>query len=167
MNIETFCLIVGILTVIDFCVFIFGWEDNDSKLFWFSLVALAVGIFLFIYPLNRIEKSPYERPDKPYVTREIMCLADNNMISGRIYLRSGYINENHHYLYGYKTASGGMKTQKVRADTAVVFFNDDIEPCAKWYEETRRLWFLTDTRITCDIYVPTDSLAADYTIDLQ
>lgn len=160
-----------VLTVICMIVALFGflicWVEDSYKGtgIWFAV--LIIGFFLCLYPACRIEKTPYERPDKPYVTHEIMCLADNNMLSGRIYLRSGYINENHHYLYGYKTASGGMKTQKVRADTAVVYFNDDVNPSAKWYEETRRLWFLTDTRITCDIYVPTDSLAADYTIDLQ
>lgn len=167
MNIGTFMLLDGLFMGVAFITLLCGAFDDNNKIFGISFAALIIGVFLFFYPLIDIQKSPYERPDKPYVTHEIMCLADNNMLSGRIYLRSGYINENHHYLYGYKTASGGMKTQKVRADTAVVYFNDDVNPSAKWYEETRRLWFLTDTRITCDIYVPTDSLAADYTIDLQ
>lgn len=80
---------------------------------------------------------------------------------------SGYINEKFTYVYGYKTIGGGMKIQKAGEDTTTVYFRDDIAPCAKWYEETRSYWFVKETRYTCDIFVPTDSLDARITIDLQ
>jgi hypothetical protein len=80
---------------------------------------------------------------------------------------SGYINEKFTYVYGYKTVGGGMKIQKAGEDTTTVYFRDDIEPCAKWYEETRKFWFVEETRYTCDIFVPTDSLETSITIDLK
>ena len=166
MNIGVFILIMLFVAGGAFIVFFCSALEENNKAFKWSLIVLALSIFMMFYPIAKM--GPYERPaEGPYVTHELMCLADANMMSGRIYLRSGYISEHHHYLYGYKTAAGGMKTQKVKADSTVVFFTDDVEPCAKWYEETQRFWFLTSKRYTCDIYVPTDSLVADYTIDLQ
>ena len=150
-------LIVGVVMAV-------GGSDALSVVF----LALAFAcLILFIISGCSVGNADYERAEDPYVTHEIMCLNDNSMMTGRFYLRSGYIDENLHYLYGYKTVYGGMKTQKVNAKIATVYFDDSVEPCAKWYKETQRWWFLTDTSYSCDIYVPTDSLDVGYTIDLQ
>lgn len=167
MHVETFMLImVGCMAIAFVALLICCLAENGKYFLTWLAILLMSGLLFFAAPAQ-MHKQPYERPHEPYVTHEIMCLADNNLMSTRFYLYGGYINEEHHYLYGYKTSAGGMKTQKVKADTAMVFFDDDVIPCAKWYEETRQMWFLVETRITCDIYVPTDSLAVDYTIDLQ
>ena len=110
---------------------------------------------------------PYERESTPYVTHRVMALADGSAIQGRIYMHSSYINEKHCYTYGYEAINGGMKIQRVNSDKTVVFFTDSVEPCAKWYKETKRFWYCGRERYTCDIYLPTDALVADYSIDLQ
>lgn len=146
--------------------FVFSLCEDGMKSV-INLVICIVSCFLLFYPMFKADGINYERSEKPYVTHEIMALADNNMMSGRIYMRSGYIDEAHHYLYGYKNHQGGMKTQKVKADNAVVFFTDDVNPCAKWYKETKNFWYMNYEKYTCDIYLPTDALVADYKIDLQ
>jgi hypothetical protein len=148
--------------------------DNDNKgcrvggiIFLIGLVLLG----LFMFASIKSEKLAWDRPESPYVTHSIIALSDGNEIEGRfrggLYCMSGYINEEFTYVYGYRTAYGGMKIQKVSADSAVVYFTDDIEPCAKWYKETKKFWWSTRERYTCDIYVPTDSLKAGITIDLE
>ena len=131
------------------------------------LIAGTILTLLFLIPIFGINNSSWEMPDEPYVTHDIMALQDSTMMSGRIYMRSGYINEDHTYLYGYKTSMGGMKTQKVRAEIATVYFTDDVEPHAEWFELTRSFWYHNNTKYQCDIYIPTGSLVEGYAIDLQ
>lgn len=134
------------------------------------VIIAAICFFSEMYVMNKIENQPWNRPD-PYVTHTIVALQDGNEVNGKIngsrYSISGYINEKFMYVYGYKSVGGGMKIQKASAKNTVVYFNDDITPNAKWYKEARRFWWLEEERYTCDIFIPTDSLQADITIDLQ
>lgn len=161
-----FLILLGVLFV-GLISGIWAGMENCYGLACAFLVLVPVCLILFPIAGCQVSEADYERAEEPYVTHEVMCLNDNSMMSGRFYLRSGYIDENLYYLYGYKTSSGGMKTQKVKANITTVYFDDSVEPCAKWYKETQQWWFLTNTTYSCDIYVPTDSLVADYTIDLQ
>lgn len=147
---------------------------EEPKAFIIGLVVTLISTLLFasfLVSIERCEKQPWERAEEPYVTHTIIALTDGNEIDGKFrgsrYCMSGYINEKFTYVYGYKTASGGMKIQKAGADAATVYFNDDIEPCAKWYRWTRKFWWCEQEKTTCDIYVPTDSLEANITIDLE
>lgn len=60
-----------------------------------------------------------------------------------------------------------MKSQEVDASIATVYFTDEIAPQAKWYKTHRSFWWENQTKYQCDIYIPSDSLVADYTVDLQ
>lgn len=162
-----------ILGVIALAVMLGGNIEHDKAATRIGRNMLIVAIIMFcleIYACEKCVKQPWKRED-PYVVHTVMALADGNEINGRFnrrrYCMSGYINEKYTYVYGYKTAGGGMKIQKAGEDTTVVYFRDDITPCAKWYEETKTFWWEKRTRYTCDIYVPTDSLQAGITIDLQ
>lgn len=148
--------------------------DNSDKgctvggiMFLISVVLIG----LVIFASCKCEKQPWERPEDPYVTHSIIALSDGNEIEGKFkggrYCMSGYINEKFTYVYGYETVGGGMKIQKAGADIAVVYFRDDVAPCAKWYKETKTYWWCERSRYTCDIYVPRDSLEASITIDLE
>lgn len=150
-----------------------GVVENSNKAFGVGLVMIVIGAILFglfMFAQVKCEKQAWKRED-PYVIHTIIALSDGNEIDGKIhssrYCMSGYINEKFTYVYGYQTANGGMKIQKAGADSTVVYFRDDIEPCAKWYKETRSFWWCTQTRYTCEIFVPTDSLEASITIDLE
>lgn len=135
----------------------------------FALAAIIFGVMG--YATKQCDEAPWQRED-PYVVHTVMALSDGNEVNGRLYrsgryCMSGYINEKYTYVYGYKTAGGGMKIQKAGEDTTTVYLRDDMQPCAKWYKETKSFWWVKMERYTCDIYVPTDSLQAGITIDLQ
>lgn len=161
-------MIIG--CVIGLCA-IFDGSDKAGNI---GLVIALIGVLLFclfLFAVGRCEKQPWERAEEPYVTHTIIALSDGNEIDGKFrggrYCMSGYINEKFTYVYGYKIAGGGMKIQKAGADVSTVYFNDDIEPCAKWYRWTKKFWWCEQEKTTCDIYVPTDSLEASITIDLE
>ena len=142
-------------------------DEQAEKVGSVSLLISLLLLVLIVFAFCRVEKEPWERAEEPYVTHSIVALSDGNEINGKFYCRSGYINEEFTYVYGYKTAGGGMKIQKVTDDKSTVYFRDDIEPCAKWYRWTRKFWWVKEEKTTCDIYVPTDSLEASITIDLE
>lgn len=148
---------------------------EDSKWPWrLGVVILLVGTILFglfLFASAKVEKQTWDRADEPYVTHSIIALSDGNEIDGKFrggrYCMSGYINEKFTYVYGYETYGGGMKIQKADADISVVYLRDDVDPCAKWYTETKTFWWCERERATCDIYVPTDSMQASIAIDLE
>lgn len=148
------------------------FEEYVKSLCIGLILFLVAGVLIYV-PIHASEKCselPWQRED-PYVTHTVMALQDGNEINGKLrgsrYCMSGYINEKFTYVYGYKTVGGGMKIQKAGEDTTTVYFRDDMTPCAKWYRETRKFWFVEQNRYTCDIFVPTDSLEASITIDLK
>lgn len=162
-----------ILFFVSFFLFLDAAASDSDKSGIAALITilLAVGLLgSLIYASTKCEKQPWQRED-PYVTHTVMALQDGNEINGKLrgsrYCMSGYINEKFTYVYGYKTVGGGMKIQKAGEDTTTVYFRDDMTPCAKWYRETRKFWFVEEERYTCDIFVPTDSLEASITIDLK
>lgn len=159
--------------IIGLCCFLDALLEGNGKVGIFAIGMLVLCILLFVlygHPYKKCDQMSWQRED-PYVTHSLIALSDGNEINGRIrgskYSMSGYINEKFTYVYGYKTYGGGMKIQKAGADTTVVYFRDDIDPCAKWYKETKKYWWAEDERYTCDIFIPTDSLEAKITIDLE
>lgn len=147
-------------------------DSNKTIIIGALTYLIGVGLFvLSMFASTRCEKQAWEREETPYVTHTIIALSDGNEVDGKFrggrYCTSGYINEKFTYVYGYETVGGGMKIQKAGSDIAVVYFRDDIEPCAEWYKETKTFWWCTEERKTCDIYIPTDSLEASITIDLE
>lgn len=168
-------ILLGVIAlwIVGFIVVIAGAIDRSDNVCTIGGIMCLVGcalLVLQIYASSKCNKELWVRED-PYVVHTVMVLSDGNEVNGQIrgdrYCMSGYINEKYTYVYGYKTAGGGMKIQKAGADTTTVYFRDDITPCAKWYKETRTFWWVTRSRYTCDVYVPTDSLQAGITIDLQ
>lgn len=163
-------LILSGVFIVTALVGIFDESGKTTVVSIILFVLITIMFFVYGHVSNKCEKQPWVRED-PYVTHTVMALQDGNEINGKIggsrYCMSGYINEKFTYVYGYKTVGGGMKIQKAGEETTTVYFRDDITPCAKWYEETRSYWFVEETRYTCDIFVPTDSLEANITIDLK
>lgn len=136
------------------------------------LLGVAIACVLLLSHVTKmLDKQPWKR-EAPYVVHTVMALNDGNEINGsfrggRRYGMSGYINEEFMYVYGYKLSNGGMKIQKVSEKNATVFFDNSVVPNAKWYKETKSYWWREETRYTCDIFIPEDSLQAEMVIDLQ
>lgn len=163
-------IFLGLFGIIGMLIMSPTYERNGFLASVLSTVIAGVCIGLSMYTSYQLSKQQWIRED-PYVTHQVVALQDGNEIRGNLrnrkYGMSGYINEEFMYVYGYKTASGGMKIQKVSEKQTVVYFNDEIAPNAKWYREKRRFWWSSEERYTCDIFIPTGSLQANITIDLQ
>lgn len=163
-------MFLGLLGVFGMIITYETYYKNEFRVCLCITVIAGVCLGLSMYTCSKLDKQPWIR-EAPYVTHQIMALQDGNEISGRVrgrkYGMSGYINEEFMYVYGYKTVSGGMKIQKVSEKQTVVYFNDEVTPNAKWYREKRKFWWSSEERYTCDIFIPTGSLQADITIDLQ
>lgn len=170
--------LVGFLILSGLVAFVVGLDgvacDNKKEInvSFVSFLLFLASVVLLIFGSVKLEKQRFVREETPYVTHSIVALQDGNEIEGnfsrsRAYCMSGYIGEKFKYVYGYKVIGNGMKIQKVDESIATVYFDDEIEPCAKWYIETKKFWFFTSERKTCDIFVPTNALQAGITIDLQ
>ncbi len=147
-------------------IFAYLEDACSGKTLVFIIATFLASCFMFVYPQIKIDEIEFERPE-PYVTHELIALADKHSINGRIHLRRGIVNEVYQYTYAYKLPNGGMKTQRADNDITIVYFTDDIPPCAKWYKETREFWYYKQSKYVCEIFIPTDALVADYSIDLQ
>lgn len=146
-------------------------EKEIMIAFMISLLVAVPCTWILSYSSNQLTKQRWHRPE-PYVVHSIVALQDGNEINGSVrrsgkYSMSGYINEEFMYVYEYKVHNGGMKIQKVSAKNATVFFNDNVNPNAKWYKEERSFWWYHEERYTCDIFIPTGSMQSEILLDLQ
>ena len=146
-------------------------DNKKSKLYGSLLLLLSASLLtLMIYTTIGFDETSWKRED-PYVTHMVMALQDGNEVAGSLsggrYSMSGYIGEEFMYVYGYRVAGGGMKIQKVNANNATVYFNDEVSPHANWYCETKRFLYREEKRYTCDIFIPTGSLQAEIVLDLK
>lgn len=124
--------------------------------------ALAATAFLgFAITGNKVDS-------KPYVVHEIVSLNDNFQVHGKFGRISGSIDEDLYYTYGYKTPSGGIKTQNVACRNAEVFLSDNTKPKTEWYHNRCKFWFVYgDDFPVCKIYLPTDAVISEYLIDFN
>lgn len=104
-------------------------------------------------------------------TVEISALKDNGVLSERIFLGSGYIEEEPRYFYMENTEFG-KHMEDISAENAYINEIDDGAPRiefhnAKW---KNRAWYilgvpLCDTR--CQIYIPKGSVTTEFYVDLE
>ena len=142
--------------------------DSDKELM-VAVVAMIVTIVLTIFyavGCNKMSEQSWVYPDEPYAVEKLVALNDNNMMNGRFYVRSGYIESDLWYQYIYESQWGGYKTNKIKADSATIFYADDNYR-VEWYERTRGWLYFTETDICHKIYIPEGSLTNTYSIDLQ
>ena len=164
------CLILFIMAAICLSVSEEKYTIKDKILEKIGSISLGLSISFLILTLASytvLAFSDYKIEDKPYVTHQIMALSDNMTMYSKVYAHSGYFNEQLVYVYAYQTVNGGMKTQKVSANSCTVYFTDKVSPKAEWYRWNRRVLFAHEEMYTCNIYIPEGSLKADYSIDLQ
>jgi hypothetical protein len=147
------------------------WSRLDETVPTFILtiwvaISLAVGMCAGI-PTVMIDTVEWGEPEC-YVTHEIINLADNNEINGRIHGRyvRGYIGEETTYHYYYERYDGGMDLQKANAKNTIIYYTDD-EPHADWYRKSRTYWWNTEYEYSCKIYIPEGTMTTEFTIDME
>lgn len=153
-----------------------AWEekyDASRTKYWYLVLVLVIIIAfatagVLTYADYQFEKTPWT--EENYVTHQIINLADNNEVSGRIsgsrrYM-TGSVGEITVYQYYYVTARGSWDLQKAGEKTTE-FFPTDGEPCAKWYRIHKKFWWNEETKYRCDIYIPENAMITDFIIDME
>ena len=152
------------------------WEEEYDKTrekYWVAALIFVIAIIFFVagiftYADYQFEQMSWEEVN--YVTHQIVNLADNSEINGRISgsrrYTSGYIGEITVYQYYYVTARGSWDLQKSNEATTE-FFPTDGQPCAKWYRIHKKFWWNEETKYRCDIYIPKDAMITDFIIDME
>lgn len=160
------CLLSAFAAVVYWLGGMFEDKPNDwvkcaisEIIFVLSFVFLIVGGFM-------AEKQPWDLPDNPYRTVNIVALNDNNMTNGRFYVRRGYISEDLYYQY-MKKEGLGFKAGKVKADKTTLYYADDENYRVECYEKTKKWLYFEDSEYYYKIYIPEGSIAEDYSVDLE
>ena len=156
--------IVGLISSLSFML-----DDKDKtaeKVSAISCIAFIALFAFFIFGLENCENSNWIISDTPYATEKIVSLNDNNMMNGRVYLRSGYIEEDLYYQYIVQLNNGGFVSNKVKSSKATMFYDTDNYR-VEWYKKTRNWLYFKNEVTYVEIYIPEGSITMDYTIDLN
>lgn len=164
---ETHLLVIIILMIVAFAVSLTSLVDEDGCVVEFISFILLIALFVFfMFGRIKCEKSGWVISDEPYATEKIVSLNDNNLMNGRIYLRSGYIEEDLYYQYIVQLNNGGFVSNKVKSANATLFYDTDNYR-VEWYKKTRSWLYFKDEATYVEIYIPEGSITADYMIDLN
>jgi hypothetical protein len=142
-------------------------DGKDESIGSFVCLVLLIVLFAFFaIGRTKCEKSKWVYSDEPYAVEKIVSLNDNNMMNGRIYLRSGYIEEDLYYQYIVKLNNGGFVANKVKSANATLFYDTDNYR-VEWHKKTRGWLYFKDEATYVEIYIPEGSITMDYTVDLN
>lgn len=166
------CLVIEFLHLIFIPIFGIGIVPNictkkDSKLI-IKIVSVIFLIFLILFGIFGIVKCDKsgKASDKIYTVENIVALADNNMMNGKVYLGSGQIDEDLYYQYMAKLNDGGFVANKVKADDTTIYYTDSNYR-VEWHERRKRFLYFEKVEKYKKIYVPEGSMSNNYLIDLQ
>lgn len=163
-------LAIFILAIIGLISSLFSMlDDRDKTSEKVSIVSgiMFIALFAFLlFGLENCEESNWIISDTPYATEKIVSLNDNNMMNGRVYLRSGYIEEDLYYQYIVQLNNGGFVSNKVKSSNATLFYDTDNYR-VEWYKKARQWLYFKNEVTYVEIYIPEGSITMDYSIDLN
>lgn len=143
-----------------------GYEKDELKTpLRIVLIIFLASIIFGIVGLAKCSNAEWEY-EKPYATEKIVALNDNNMLNGRFYLTSGYIDEDLYYQYIVQLNNGGFVSNKVKASNTTIFYDDDNYR-VEWCKKTKQWLYFTAEETYNKVYIPEGSIANNYSIDLQ
>lgn len=158
-----------ILMIVVFVAGLASLMSNDDNCFVVTFISTIMMIALFVFFIvGRVqcEKSGWVINNVPYATDKIVSLNDNNLINGRFYLKSGYIEEDLYYQYIVQLNNGGFVSNKVKSANTTLFYDTDNYR-VEWYKKTRNWLYFEDEVTYVEIYIPEGSITTDYSIDLN
>lgn len=140
--------------------------DRELNISTISLAVCLISMILIFVGWYRADKSIWNVDKTPYATENIIALNDNNLTQGRFYLRRGYFEESLYYQYIVNIGDGGMINNKVAAQTATIYYDND-NPKVEWYHREKHwLWFKYNS-VCHKIYIPTGSINEEFNVDLK
>lgn len=142
--------------------------DSDGE-FCVGFILFLIGFILLVFMFfgdHKCNQEPWQYSEYPYKVEKISSLNDNNMVNGRFYLRSGYIDENLYYQYMTQLNNGGFVANKVKADNTTLFYDTDNYR-VEWWKKERNWLFFEQEVVYNKIYIPEGSITESYTVDLE
>lgn len=140
---------------------------------WVLLSTFAVALLYLVVLLVTLSKTQYSEYEV-YSEKNIVALEDNTDIEGRLYYRTGYIEENLYYYYMESLSNGGKKIGKIKAEETTVFEGSDNYK-VEFYKSTRKakdylflgIMTMEDVQYKTYLYVPKDTVINNYNIDMK
>jgi len=139
---------------------------EDIFISFISIIVCVISIVLLGIGLYKSDKAIWALDKEPYATENIIALSDNNLTHGRLYLRKGYLNESLYYQYMVDLGDGGMINNKVAAQSATVYYDNDTSRVEWYHREKHWLWFKYKS-VCHKIYIPKGSVSEEFNIDLK
>lgn len=156
-------VIIGILAILDDSI-----VEYSISITCAIVAGLIFGVLIF--GTAKLNKMPYNYPEKPQSIEYIIALSDNSEINGVIYgsryAVRGYFNEILYYSYMVKLKDGGAKANKIQAENTTVYETDN-DFRVEWYTASKEFWGMKQEYTYWKLYVPKGSIANEFSIDLQ
>lgn len=144
-------------------------EKEADNLCGFTVISFLICIactILLLFGEYRVGKETWIYDNEPSAVENIVALSDNNLLSGRFYLRGGYINDDLYYQYLVELSSGGMVSNKISAKTATIYY-DNNNTRVEWYHKHRNWLYFEQEEIFHKIYIPNGSIDENFNVDLN
>lgn len=158
-------LIINILAPIVFLFAMFCSCDNE-KMFDIYFKITAISFAFLITGLIVAGTKEWEGNEEPYAIEKIVALNDNNMVSGKAYIRSNRIQEDLYYLYMVKLNNGGFVANKVKSSKTTLYYSDSNYR-VEWYKKSKKWLYFEFTERYHKIYIPKGSIVDNYSVDLN
>ena len=132
---------------------------------FFLIIVSIISLFGYLF----VDKLYVEQPPETY---NIVALQDSQNVTGRMYCRSGYIEETLYYYTMYNSIHG-LAILKLDSGTAYLVEDDNQTPRVDFYklkvENKLFAWFYGDMeRVDYEkIYVPVGTATHDFSADLK
>lgn len=146
-------------------------DDKTEEREYLKCFALFGMIFLIsiafnIYGHKHLHNLSWEGTETPQAVEKIVSLSDNSLVTGRFYLRRGYIEQDLWYQYMVELNDGGFVANKVKSTDTTLYYSDGNYR-VEWYTKERHwLWFYEKENYH-KIFIPAGSITDEYSIDLK
>lgn len=115
--------------------------------------------------VTKVAKSSNIEYSDPNAVEHIIALSDNNILNGKLYYRSGYINEKQYYQYIVDLGNGEYIQNQIPSDKTRISYSDD--PRVEWMVR-KKSWNIFYSSEQCwKLYVPEGSINEEFNIDLN
>ncbi len=142
-------------------------EANDCcGLLIISFIVCILSMVLLCVGMYKLDKAKWRVSETPCATEQIVSLNDNNLTSGRFYMRRGYIEESLYYQYMVKISDSGMVPNKIPAQKSTIYY-DNENPRVEWYKAEKHWLYFRNTEVRFNVYVPNGSVTESYNVDLK
>ena len=174
---DIICLLYWVIIILSFLImfielFLCTIADSKTEEREYSRCSAVFGIIFLIliafniYGHKHLHSLSWEGTEAPQSVEKIVSLSDNSLVTGKLYLRRGYIDQDLWYQYMVELNDGGFVANKVKSTDTTLYYSDGNYR-VEWYTKERHwLWFYEKENYH-KIFIPAGSITDEYSIDLK